>query len=100
MLIYHDEKEVYSELPIFSASGSGSDGRCEDEMTKALVDVASEINFAPDDDIVEDIESVDQDASTFDAMFEELQSELWPGCTKMSSLNFLVNLMHLNIEKI
>ena len=64
-------------------------------MNEALVDLVNEINFTPDDDdINEDTESVDQEASTFDAMFEE-QLELLPGCTKMSSFKFLVKLMHL-----
>ena len=33
----------------------------EEEMTEALLDIANEFNFAPDDDITEDTRSVDQE---------------------------------------
>ena len=42
-------------------------------MTEARVDLANEINFAPGDDIVKDTKQVDQEALTFDTMFEELE---------------------------
>ena len=53
MWIYHGEKEVYSQLPTFSTSGSGSGGWGDDEIAEVLVDLTNEIN-SPDDDIVED----------------------------------------------
>ena len=93
---FHSEKEMYPQLSSFSASGSEGGGWREEEMTEALVDLTNEINFAANNDINEDTEPVDQEASTFDVMFEE-QLELWPECTKMSSFKFLVKLMHLKV---
>ena len=92
---YHGEKELYLELPSFSASGRGSDVQWEDKMAITLVDLVNEKNFAHADDNIDDTEPTNQEASTFAMMFAELQSELWSGCTKMSSFNFLVKLIHL-----
>ena len=58
----------------------------EEEMTEALLDIANEFNFAPDDDITEDIEPVYQEASMFDAMFEELQPKFWFGFHMFSKI--------------
>ena len=33
-----------------------------------------------------------------DCLFTEIESELYPGCIKLSSLNFLVKLMHLKVS--
>ena len=33
----------------------------------------------------------------FDDLFIEIETELYSGCTKFSSLNFLVKLMHLKV---
>ena len=82
---YHDEKEVCVKLLRFSGSGSGSGVQGDDEIVEALVDLTNENNFAHDDDT----EPTDQEASMFDTMFAELQSELWPGCTKMSSFKLI-----------
>ena len=67
-MFYHGEKED-PELPSFSASGSGSGVQREDKMVEALVDLANEINFAHDDNNVDDIKPIDQEASTCDTMF-------------------------------
>lgn len=63
-------------------------------------------------DVLEDVmaeqgtneENVDEDESEgtcldpeFDALFNELNTELYPGCSWMSSLNFLAKLMHIKV---
>ena len=58
---------------VFSTSGTGNGGLRKDKIVEALIDLANKINFAPDDNIVEDTKPVNQEASAFDAIFEELQ---------------------------
>ncbi|KAK1577107.1 hypothetical protein Q3G72_019025 [Acer saccharum] len=36
-------------------------------------------------------------ATTFDELLQQVQQELYPGCTQSSSLNFLVKLMHIKV---
>ena len=79
---------MYSDLPNFSASSSGSNVHREDKMAEALVDLANEMNFAPEEDNTEYTELIDHEASTFQAMFEELQSRLVAGCTKNVIIQF------------
>ncbi|KAK9048205.1 hypothetical protein SSX86_032832, partial [Deinandra increscens subsp. villosa] len=68
-------------------------------------DVASENNMG---DALEDLMQVDTNieegnsdtqsseaGDDFDDLLKELQSELYPGCTKFSSLDFLAKLMHI-----
>ena len=55
-----------------------------DKMDDALLDPTNENNFAPDDDIEERVEPVGKEATTYVAMFEELQSELWPAWVQES----------------
>ena len=49
-----------------------SDVRCGDEIVEAHVDLINEIDFALDNDNTEDTEPIDQKASIFEVMFEEL----------------------------
>ena len=88
----YGEKKVYPELLSIQASGSGSDFQWEDEMTEVLVDLVNEINFTHDDDNIDDTEPTDKEASSFDMMFVELQSEFWPGYTKCHRLILLLSL--------
>ena len=37
-------------------------------------------------------------AQYFDDLFIEIESDLYPGCIKFSSLNFSVKLMHLKVS--
>ena len=46
--------EKRTRLPSFSTTGSEIDGRRKEELAEALVDLADEINFAPDEDITQE----------------------------------------------
>ena len=50
---------MYLEPRRFSGSGSGSGVHGDDEIAEALIDLANEINFTPDDDNTYDIKSID-----------------------------------------
>ncbi|KAI3786099.1 hypothetical protein L1987_45226 [Smallanthus sonchifolius] len=67
------------------------------------------------DDVIEDVmgERMEEDTNTnegnsgtesrgvrddFEALLKEVQSELYPGCTKFSSLDFLAKLMHIKVK--
>lgn len=57
-----------------------------DEMAEVLFDLAKKV----DQDVAEDMEMhnkpIDNEVTSFDALFENLQFELWPGCSKMLAL--------------
>ncbi|KAI3793976.1 hypothetical protein L1987_36600 [Smallanthus sonchifolius] len=61
------------------------------EMFDAIDDVMAEQN-TNEDNIDEDGTGLDPE---FDALFEELNKELYLGCSQMSSLNFIAKLMHI-----
>ena len=33
----------------------------------------------------------------YEKLFDNIQAELWPGCMKMSALNFMVKLTHIKV---
>ena len=95
--IYHGERSTVPQQAILNSSASTSaTNASRDEMADALLDLTNEMNFESGD-ADDRTEEVDEEAMSYEEHFEELQSELWPGCTKMSSLNFLVKLMHLKV---
>ncbi|KAK1423448.1 hypothetical protein QVD17_18751 [Tagetes erecta] len=63
------------------------------EMFDALDDVMAEQNTNEETTAQERIGL----ESDYDALFKELNTELYPGCSWMSSLNFLAKLMHIKV---
>ena len=96
MWIYHGERNTVPQRTIPTGGAGTSASIIGDEMVDALLDLVNEMSFesghANDRN-----EEVDKEAMSYEEYFEELQSKLWPRCTKMSSLNFLVKLMHLKV---
>ncbi|KAD5961264.1 hypothetical protein E3N88_12737 [Mikania micrantha] len=64
-----------------------------DEMFNIIDDVMAEMN-TNEESVDEDVANLDPE---FDALFKELNTELYPGCSWMSSLNFLAKLMHIKV---
>ena len=94
--VYHGEKDVVPQHQIPTVGATSSANVIRDELTDVLLDLANEMNFEMGG-ADEGIEELDEEAMSYDENFEELKSELWPGCKSMSSLNFLVKLMHLKV---
>jgi hypothetical protein len=63
------------------------------EMFDAIDDIMAEQN-TNEENIDEDETAEDPE---FDALFKELNTELYPGCGWLSSLNFLAKLMHIKV---
>jgi len=49
-----------------------------------------------EDEIPENVEEMNT-SNIFDDLMDEARNQLYPGCTKFSSLNFLVKLMHIKV---
>ncbi|XP_076897802.1 uncharacterized protein LOC143551209 [Bidens hawaiensis] len=91
--IYHGEELPNS--PVVDAL-SGSRKRIvvpTQEMFDALDDVMAEQN-TNEVNIDEDANDLDPE---FDALFAEVNTELYPGCTWLSSLNFLAKMTHFKV---
>ena len=90
MWIYHGEEEVYTNLPSSSAAATAVPDVGDAEMADVLLDLANEMRNADDDDNIEGIDLVDPDSSAYASIFEELQSELYPGVLTCLHLIFLL----------
>ena len=60
-----------------------SDKRQSDKMTEALRDLANEVNLVDDDDNDDNVEVVDDEATMFEELFEDLEYELWARCKQI-----------------
>ena len=69
----------------------------DDDMLEAIQDVAGGINFEinQDDGIGE--EESNYEPRKFKELFEEANKELYPGCSKVSALTFVVQMMHVKV---
>ena len=71
-------------------------------MVNVLQDVVGpsvvDIGVSNDDDIsmMPEHRRMDEDQK-LDKLFKEVENELYPGCTKFSTLTFLVKLMHIKV---
>ncbi|KAK9051123.1 hypothetical protein SSX86_027749 [Deinandra increscens subsp. villosa] len=84
---YHGESLVPEVVAIDDvASGNNMGGALED-----LMQVDTNIEEGNSDP------QSSEASDDFDDLLKELQSELYPGCTKFSSLNFLAKLMHIKV---
>ena len=65
-------------------------------MVDVLIDLVNEsvINEGDED---ASSEQIDNGTLEYEKLFDDLQPELWPGCTKMLALNFIVKLMHIKV---
>ena len=84
---YHGEYDVMTNLINESV----------DEMVAVINDV---VGNNSDHDMSEEVEADvlgDAQHDEFKELLSKLESALYPGCTKYSSLNFLVKLMHLKV---
>ena len=66
------------------------------EMANVLMDLVNESVVSEGDEEVGS-EPIDEGTLEYETLFDDLQAELWPGCTKMSALNFIVKLMHIKV---
>ena len=65
-----------------------------DQMTDVLINLVNE-SFANEENGNNSGDLVDYELTECEKLFDDLQAELWPGCTKMSALNFMVKLMQI-----
>ncbi|KAD2393564.1 hypothetical protein E3N88_40541 [Mikania micrantha] len=92
--VYHGEKySNASEIERMWASNADNPPLTNNEMFDALDDVIGEQNTY-DENVNEYGDGLDTE---FDALFKELNTELYPSCNWMSSLNFLAKLMHIKV---
>jgi len=70
------------------------DGAPRNDMDDVIEDVRGE-RMEEDTDVNEENPGTSDD---FEALLEEVQAELYPGCTKFSSLDFLAKLMHIKVK--
>ena len=69
-----------------------------DEMLNVLEDVIGPTHELPTEDEHPDTFKVEpSQREIYDDLFVEMEIELYPGCQKFSSLNFLAKLMHLKV---
>ena len=66
------------------------------EMADVLMDLVNESVVSEGDDDVGS-EHIDEGTSEYEKLFDDLQGELWLGCSKMSALNFIVKLIHIKV---
>ena len=88
--IHHGEKYPTSRTNDFSHPTT-TNTPTRNEMFDVIDDVMAERN-TNEEDLDEGGSSEDHD---FDALFEELNTELYPGCTWISSLHFQAKLLHI-----
>ena len=88
--VYHGEVDTPSPIVANVAPRT-------DEMTDVINDIIGEANTNEED---ED-EGTDEGGSgvdkEFGELFEEVETELYPGCTWLSSLNFLAKMLHMKV---
>ncbi|CAH9113242.1 unnamed protein product [Cuscuta europaea] len=89
--VFHGEPP---ELPSYQNSIAGNES--DDEMAAVLNDIVAETH---DHGIGGETtnNTTDEGYSQYEDLLSELHTELYPGCTKVSSLIFLVKLMHLKV---
>ncbi|KAK1416898.1 hypothetical protein QVD17_26017 [Tagetes erecta] len=92
---YHGEKYANaSEIAaLFAPRARTQATRTQHEMFDVIDDVMAEINTNTEN-VPEDVTRLDGE---FDALFNELNTELYPGCSWMSSLNFIAKLLHIKV---
>ena len=86
--IYHGEPATTTGGTIVPEPSGGIHER--DEMFDVLGDISS-------DDVEWDLVGGQSSNEQYDNLFAALRSELYPGMSSFSSLNFLVKLMHLKV---
>ncbi|KAD4180477.1 hypothetical protein E3N88_29068 [Mikania micrantha] len=91
---YHGERYANADKveALFDSRTHENDTRSL-EMFDVIDDVMVEHN-ANEENTHEDESGLDPE---FDALFKELKTELYPGCSWMSSLNFIAKLMHIKV---
>lgn len=88
---YHGEEYPASDLDTLWAA------RRRTTTTHEMFDVIDDV-MAEQDTFEENRNEEGSGADPeFDALFEELNTEAYPGCTWMSSLNFLAKMMHIKV---
>ncbi|KAI3803640.1 hypothetical protein L1987_31798 [Smallanthus sonchifolius] len=92
---YHGEEYVNASDVDALWTTNTSVAATDHEMFDALDDVMAEQN-THEENTYEDGSGAGLDPE-FEALFEELRTELYPGCSWMSSLNFLTKLMHIKV---
>ena len=86
--IYHGESPI--DPPVVLEDGVGT----SNDMDAVIEDVRGE-RMEDDTDVNEGNPTTRDD---FEALLEEVQAELYPGCTKFTSLDFLSKLMHIKVK--
>ncbi|XP_023766938.1 uncharacterized protein LOC111915514 [Lactuca sativa] len=90
--IYHGEKHVGSSDLSYNSTPR-TNTPTSNEMFDVVHDVMAEQN-TNEENIDEEGRGID---STFDDLFEELNTKLYPECSDMSALNFLAKLLHIKV---
>ena len=75
-------------------------GEVEEVVAKQVIE-EDEMIHVVEDFLLPTTEEVEADPSgskDYDDLFEEIQTELYPGCDWMSSLNFLAKMLHLKVR--
>ncbi|XP_062076859.1 uncharacterized protein LOC133781794 [Humulus lupulus] len=99
--VFHGEDKTSSSFNVDELESDinedSVDSEDDDDMIEAIQDVAGGINFETfqDEEIVE--EESHYEPTKFKELFEEAKKELYPGCSKFSSLTFLVKMMHIKV---
>ncbi|XP_062080223.1 uncharacterized protein LOC133784977 [Humulus lupulus] len=99
--VFHGEDKTSSSFNVDELESDinedSVDSEDDDDMIEAIQDVAGGINFETyqDEEIAE--EESHYEPTKFKELFEEVKKELYPGCSKFSSLTFLVKMMHIKV---
>ncbi|XP_024028761.1 uncharacterized protein LOC112093797 [Morus notabilis] len=102
--INHGEEETDTTPNVqdedYDAEGEKSDNDDDkDEMVDALNDAFLHVNPCSMDDGAEinDIGGCEEETPNLEDLFAEAERELYKGCTKFSTLTFLVKLLHIKV---
>ncbi|KAM6547332.1 hypothetical protein CsatB_019008 [Cannabis sativa] len=94
----HDNNDA-TDVEDFSDIGDNNndiDHDDNDDMIPAIEDLAQEVPTHNASENFED-SSHKEKWKNFHNLFDEVEKELYPGCTKFSSLTFMVKLMHIKV---
>ncbi|OIT33983.1 hypothetical protein A4A49_65961, partial [Nicotiana attenuata] len=74
---------------------AGDESIEEDNITEMIHDACGHTNVEDNDNNSEDNEEPNIHATKFYKLLEDAETELYPGCKKVSKLSFVVKLLHL-----
>ncbi|XP_060974565.1 uncharacterized protein LOC133039673 [Cannabis sativa] len=92
---YHELETVERHLWVNDNEDSEEE---DDEMFDVIEDITGGVNFETNqNDEIGGEETYYNEPTNFKELFDEVEKELYPGCSQFSSLTFLVKMMHIKV---